>query len=86
MFKSFIASSISFCVLIPVERINGFDFLDEEITEVLSIEHSNGARHKISAHHIGDFNNDNAQDMILAYRVDDPRDNAEDLYLSLIHI
>ena len=60
--------------------INGFDFLDEEITEVLSIEHSNGARHKISAHHIGDFNNDNAQDMILAYRVDDPRDNAEDLY------
>ena len=60
--------------------INGFDFLDEEITEVLSIEHSNGAYHKVSAHHIGDFNNDNAQDMILAYRVDDPRDNAEDLY------
>lgn len=67
-------------VTLEKDFINGFDFLDDEITELLTIEHSDGVVHKISSHYIGDFNNDNAQDMILAYRVNDPRDNATALY------
>lgn len=62
------------------EFIDSFDFKDEEVEELLSIEHSDGARHKVSSHFVGDFNNDGSQDMLLAYRVDDPRDNAEDLH------
>ena len=62
------------------EFIDSFDFKDEEVQELLSIEHSDGARHKVSSHFVGDFNNDGSQDMLLAYRVDDPRDNAEDLH------
>ena len=67
-------------VTLEKDFINGFDFLDDEITELLTIEHSDGVVHKISSHYIGDFNNDNAQDMILAFRVKDPRDNATALY------
>ncbi len=59
---------------------NTIDFLDDEVANLLTIDHADGAGHKISSHFIGDFNNDNAQDMILAYRVNDPRDNIEDLY------
>ena len=67
-------------VTLEKEFIDSFDFKDEEVQELLSIEHSDGARHKVSSHFVGDFNNDGSQDMLLAYRVDDPRDNAEDLH------
>lgn len=67
-------------VTLEKEFIDSFDFKDEEVEELLSIEHSDGARHKVSSHFVGDFNNDGSQDMLLAYRVDDPRDNAEDLH------
>jgi hypothetical protein len=49
---------------------NSFDFSDDDITELLSIERTNNLRHKFSSHHIGDFNNDGSQDMLIAYRVD----------------
>jgi hypothetical protein len=67
-------------VTLEKDFINSFDFKDEDIIEVLSIDHSDGSRHKISSHQVGDFNNDGSQDMLIAYRVDDPRDNAEDLH------
>jgi hypothetical protein len=67
-------------VTLEKDFINSFDFKDEDVTEVLSIDHSDGSRHKISSHQVGDFNNDGSQDMLIAYRVDDPRDNAEDLH------
>lgn len=67
-------------VTLEKEFIDSFDFKDEEVQELLSIDHSDGARHKVSSHFVGDFNNDGSQDMLLAYRVDDPRDNAEDLH------
>ena len=67
-------------VTLEKEFIDSFDFKDEEVQELLSIEHSDGASHKVSSHFVGDFNNDGSQDMLLAYRVDDPRDNAEDLH------
>ena len=67
-------------VTLEKEFIDSFDFKDEEVQELLSIEHSDGARHKVSSHFVGDFNNDGSQDMLLAYRVDDPRDNAVDLH------
>jgi len=67
-------------VTLEKDFINSFDFKDEDVIEVLSIDHSDGSRHKISSHQVGDFNNDGSQDMLIAYRVDDPRDNAEDLH------
>lgn len=67
-------------VTLEKDFINSFDFKDEDVTEVLSIDHSDGSRHKISSHQVGDFNNDGSQDMLIAYRVEDPRDNAEDLH------
>ena len=67
-------------VTLEKEFIDSFDFKDEEVQELLSIEHSDGARHKVSSHFVGDFNNDGSQDMLLAYRVDEPRDNPEDLH------
>ena len=59
---------------------NSFDFIDDDITELLSIEQTNNLRHKVSSHHIGDFNNDGSQDMLIAYRVDVPQTNAEDMH------
>ena len=67
-------------VTLEKDFINSFDFKDEDVIEVLSIDHSDGSRHKISSHQVGDFNNDGSQDMLIAYRADDPRDNAEDLH------
>lgn len=67
-------------VTLEKDFINSFDFKDEDVIEVLSIDHSDGSRHKISSHQVGDFNNDGSQDMLIAYRVDDPKDNAEDLH------
>ena len=59
---------------------NSFDFSDDDITELLSIEQTNNLRHKVSSHHIGDFNNDGSQDILIAYRVDIPQTNAEDMH------
>ena len=59
---------------------NSFDFSDDDITELLSIEQTNNLRHKVSSHHIGDFNNDGSQDMLIAYRVDVPQTNAVDMH------
>lgn len=59
---------------------NSFDFSDDDITELLLIEQTNNLRHKVSSHHIGDFNNDGSQDMLIAYRVDVPQINAEDMH------
>ena len=67
-------------VTLEKDFINSFDFKDEDIVELLTIEHSDGARHKVSSHFVGDFNNDGSQDMLIAYRVDDPRDIAEELH------
>ena len=67
-------------VTLEKDFINSFDFKDEDIVELLTIEHSDGARHKVSSHYVGDFNNDGSQDMLIAYRVDDPRDIAEELH------
>lgn len=78
--KNNIFTQAQVVVTLEKEFIDSFDFKDEEVEELLSIEHSDGARHKVSSHFVGDFNNDGSQDMLLAYRVDDPRDNAEDLY------
>ena len=71
-------------VTLEKDFVNSFDFKDEDVLEILSIDHSDGSRHKVSSHQVGDFNNDGSQDILIAYRVDGVRDNAEDL--SLIHI
>ena len=67
-------------VTLEKDFVNSFDFKDEDVLEILSIDHSDGSRHKVSSHQVGDFNNDGSQDILIAYRVDGVRDNAEDLY------
>ena len=67
-------------VTLEKDFINSFDFKDEDVIEIFSIDHSDGAKYKVSSHQVGDFNNDGSQDMLIAYRVDDPRDSIEDLH------
>ena len=67
-------------VTLEKDFVNSFDFKDEDVLEILSIDHSDGSRHKVSSHQVGDFNNDGSQDILIAYRADGVRDNAEDLY------
>ena len=67
-------------VTLEKDFFDSLDFKDEDAIEILSIEHSSGARHKVSSHYVGDFNNDGAQDTLIAYRLDEPSDSAEALH------
>ena len=67
-------------VTLEKDFINSFDFKDEDVIEIFSIDHSDGAKYKVSSHQVGDFNNDGSQDMLIAYRVDDPKESIEDLH------
>ena len=67
-------------VTLEKDFVNSFDFKDEDVLEILSIDHSDGSLHKVSSHQVGDFNNDGSQDILIAYRADGVRDNAEDFY------
>ena len=58
--------------------VDSFDFKDEDIVELLEINDSNGARHKISSY-VGDFNSDGSQDILIGMRISDPMDNSADL-------
>ena len=67
-------------VVVTLEKdfADSIDFKDEDIVELLEINDSDGARHKISSY-VGDFNSDGSQDVLIGMRISDPKDNAADL-------
>ena len=59
---------------------DAYDFKDDEITELLTMTFEGSSSTKKFTYRAGNYNNDGAQDMLVAMRASDPKDNAEDLH------